>query len=803
MNKHKFSTAVSKSPLLLTIVLAPLLCLGWVTQLMAQDEPADRPDFVITEPVELDLPRANSYQTQFVGLLLDADKQNSFPVNNLLVKPVDETAYIELLPTKLDSLAEEDFYISLVVDTSGSMGVPRATTLSDTEVITGLSNLDRIKNELDRLIANAPENAHFSVVGFNGQISQERFVAFTDDKDVLRDRIAQLQTTNGSTCLNDVAWTAVNSLNQRPQNSRRAIILFTDGVDEVTRDQPEQCSQSHSFQDAITAAANAEMPIPLHTVNYPYGDGETLTDTKPLTSSNQLLIGLSLDETNLSEGFERILDSFTNQWLATIELYTPDGTFELQLTPQRTDGIAVEPQILTYTAVHEHYPAALLDSIVIEDLVYDEVADQFVITYGLCPDGLGADQAIIPFCKPELVEEIDVLIEDLFTYEITTTSRIPGDSPTIHVTYTVKPEHYYLVRLTARNDLTSDNFHPRAEAVFAYQPQLEFSITSASPPRLSGFSLYPDLTLAVWVTRTQNMNPIPAASVLNGRPFFHTIRIQQPQPKDIQVSGYLLYTGEDSRQELYPLVLPEALKALTDKAKPYAAQSAPPAPAPEIIPIVFPQGAGGGYTKAYDLFLTVKDETDGVGQTLKTETEIAPGVWYGSILSQVRQILANPLMYVVAILASLLLLGLIWFVVWLARRSVKEEPATAPAVTRKTDPLPAQLYADASPDKTVHHQHFDLPGERPFHIGRDHENELPVRADENMANLHAQIRKMGHDYYIISCDADRATYINNQEIITNAPFRIQTGDKIRLGPHTRFTFTAPREAQEIKENGHH
>jgi hypothetical protein len=220
------------------------------------------------------------------------------------------------------------------------------------------------------------------------------------------------------------------------------------------------------------------------------------------------------------------------------------------------------------------------------------------------------------------------------------------------------------------------------------------------------------------------------------------------------------------------------------------------------IPITFSHAAGGGYAD-YDLFLTVRDRTGDVAQTIRTETEIAPRAWYGRFLQKVREILAEPLWYVVGILAALLLLGIIWFAAWLARRSVKEEEAPAPKVVRKTDPVPARLYADFSPDKQVRHQTYDLPGGRPFRIGRDHDSELPVRDDENMAKLHAQIQKMGNDFFIISCHADHATYINNQEIISNAPFRIQNGDKIRLGSHTRFTFTAPQEAQEFghRSNG--
>jgi hypothetical protein len=141
MNKQKFFTAVSKSPLLIATVLVPLLCLGWVTRLMAQSEPSDLPDFVITQPIPVDVPRADSYQIQFVGLLPDGN-EGYLSVDNLSVQPLTETLGIQILTSSVRSLANDPFYVSLVIDTSGSMGLTSTTELSGTEVITQPSNLD-------------------------------------------------------------------------------------------------------------------------------------------------------------------------------------------------------------------------------------------------------------------------------------------------------------------------------------------------------------------------------------------------------------------------------------------------------------------------------------------------------------------------------------------------------------------------------------------------------------------------------------------------------------------------------------
>lgn len=791
-------TAVSKLSIFFIILLLPLFSLAWVTQLMAQTaEP--QPIIILTEPVTVDEEGADSYQIRFVGLVTHAGK--IVPIDQLEVIPADPAVDIAIInapdnhisPT---SLASEDFYITLLIDNSGSMAITNSQAMS--------GNLALVQAQLTAILDNAPHNAHFSVVGFNGEIRPDQFTAFTNDKDEVRRQIEQLQSEDGSTCLNDVVYTAVQSLAQLPQNSRRALILFTDGLDELRRGQPEQCSENFTFEQAVALAASPpqSVTIPLHTVNYIYRDEASGIEMKDsLPSSDTITAGLSLNggkydnldtfNKNFTDTFNTIIDSFEHQWAVTIELYTPSGTHDLRLTPIGQDGAVLPSQLLTYSADYPHYPAALARSLTLQNIAYDETVRNFEIYLTICDQDVLDQATTVPYCKPENTQALDVYVEDLFTNQAVTTTiptdlfQLHNESQPITVPHLARlqPEHYYLIRVTAQNGLTAANYHPRAEAVFAYQPSLELlPVLPTITPTLSGFSLRPDLTVHFQVNRVGQADNLQVDPSLleNGRTAFNTVTPRQPD--SLTVGGYLVYPNKDAPQELYPLT--EQTVMLTNG---------------RAISVTFPGAARGGYAD-YDLILTIGDGRDVITSQLANLPQPEPAQWYGSLLRQVRRLLAEPLIFVAAILLGLLLLGLIRFVVWLARRAY-QPTREKPKVKQEAAVQPARLRVDASPDDSVRYQTYDLPEESPFLIGQRLECQLPIKADNLLAERHARIQKLNGRYFITNCDPDHPTYVNNQEIISEAPYPIRDGDKIRLGLHTRLTFTAPQATQEMVRDG--
>jgi hypothetical protein len=755
-------TAVSKLMTLLTIGLVSLLCLAWVTRLMAQTEPP-LPGFILGEPIVSDVTGADSYRIHFVGLVEDGSS-GFLPIDTLEVVPANPDAGIKIVNARENvisatSLISQPFYVTLLVDSSGSM----------------TKNMTATQSILRHLLTEqVPETAQacFSLVGFNGQVRQESFQPFTCDVDEVLAQIEQLQTHNGSTCLFDTAYTAVNSLIQLPQDNRRALLIFTDGQDERTYDDETPCSQHDYRQVLDLATLSTTIPIPIHTIQFPYYEnGILVTGTLPLTSTNTLAHGLTVTPESaaaITPTLQRIIDSFTWQWAVTIDLFTPTGTHALDLTPRLADGTALATQPLTYTAQFEHFPAALADAVTLHNVIYDEVDGEFEIRFTLCPHHE-------PYCDPRRTNVIEVLIEDLFTNDhlqqvfLTDSFRLDDQVQTLATSYRPQPERQYLIRVTAQNGVTSERYYPHAEALFVYRPTLTATVNQAY---LDGFALRPELTVSLSVTRTGPGKDAVSGPVVtvDGRPRFTTII--PAQPARLLVSGYLIYTGSNHLDEVYPL---------------------PPRLITNTTPLTVTYTAVGGYGE-YNLALTVQDGRDGFTAQVDNVPKPQPRHWWGQGLFQIRQVLANPLIYVAAILLFLLLLGLLYLAAWIARRALK--PEKAKEVLLPVQPIiPAQVRVEATPDDTVRHQTFPLVNGA-FLIGRRRECDLTIRDDQLLAEEHAEIQKIGRQYFIINCNRDYSTFINNNEIISGAPIPIQHGDTIRLGPHTRLKLELPEDKDE-------
>lgn len=766
---HK--TAVFR-PLHLLLCLLPLLLLGWTMRLMAQEPSLPEGAFIIPHSVVVTSNEGDdALRVQFVGLLPDGKRFADVTEIDVQPQAGITGTYLVQNPITVTSLRNEPFYLTVLVDTSGSMAY----------------SLPTVKRQLRHFIANLPADvpAQLSIVGFNGEIREEQFVAFTSDRAAWLAQIDQLNSQNGSTCLNDVLHTAVSSLSNYPQNTRRAILLFTDGFDELIREQPEPCSEAHTYEDATALASRSTdtlLPIPIYPVVYPaLGLENNLRPLNKLDVQNSLFATDALTRDTILPAFDQIIDSFTHQWLATIELYTRPVPQTLYITarPQNvTLPLLINPNFA-------HYPDARSEDVNLQTVIYDEINQQFNIEFDLCNGGE-------TFCDPALITHLDLLIEDTFTHQLFPDTFVPGDfnqntnTQTINFSIDLAPEHVYLMRLTARNGVTAENYEPFAEAYYAYQPQL---IVDVQRLVLDRFALRPDLVATVQVTRTAPTQTIVLDDRLLEvkRPLFTDLL---PRPvEQIEIEGHLQYIGADSRDELYPLTWKEA------------------APKSAVV-VTFTNAAGGGYAP-YLTFLTITDPTDDVTRTLRhTEPFPEPAHWWGKYLLQpVRAVLAEPALYVAAILLSLLLLGLIWLAAWTARRMIPP-PQPAPPPAAPPERLPASLYVEASPDRAVRHQTYPLSNGA-FIIGQRPEHDLTVKDDQLIAEKHAEVQQKETGFYLVNLDPDHSTYINNREIISHAPIPIHHGDKIRLGAHTRLTFSQPDSesasqpvSRSASQNGH-
>lgn len=111
--------------------------------------------------------------------------------------------------------------LAIVLDTSGSMGVRR---------------LGQARRSIDAFIAELGPNDEACLITFGGGEVKRR-LAFGADPKVIPEILASLRA-NGTTALYDVL-AAAPQIMEGAHHMRRAILLFTDGVDTASRFSPE------------------------------------------------------------------------------------------------------------------------------------------------------------------------------------------------------------------------------------------------------------------------------------------------------------------------------------------------------------------------------------------------------------------------------------------------------------------------------------------------------------------------------------------------------------------------------------
>jgi Ca-activated chloride channel family protein len=111
--------------------------------------------------------------------------------------------------------------VVLCVDTSGSM---RATDVAPTRSAAAAA-------AVRAFVDGVPDGTRLAIVAFAGGAGVVQ--PLTDDKDAVRDAIGRIPPPNGGTAIGDALATAARLL---PPSGRRAIVLITDGVNNLGAD---------------------------------------------------------------------------------------------------------------------------------------------------------------------------------------------------------------------------------------------------------------------------------------------------------------------------------------------------------------------------------------------------------------------------------------------------------------------------------------------------------------------------------------------------------------------------------------
>lgn len=202
------------------------------------------------------------------------------------------------------SIATEGMAIVLVLDTSGSMAFQGKW---DAARAAAVDFLDRAKAP-----SGQPPTNQASILSFNSTVipAPGKCGDFTEDLNAcinaINVEIGVVEKSN--TCLYDAAYKAVEKAAEIPRG-RRAVILLTDGIDEVLN-QPGPCSVK-TIDDAITRAQ--ELGVPIHAV----GLGDRI-DPQALGRMADLTGGrrwLAPEASDLAKIYQTIATQLKNQYV--------------------------------------------------------------------------------------------------------------------------------------------------------------------------------------------------------------------------------------------------------------------------------------------------------------------------------------------------------------------------------------------------------------------------------------------------------------------------------------------------------
>ncbi len=232
------------------------------------------------------------------------------PVNGLTAEDftlVEDSQQVEIGGV---SAADEPISLVLLIDTSGSMvgtGITAAKSAA-ASFVTSLGAEDRV-----------------AVVTFNDNIAT--VVDFTTDHQSTRDRISLIEATRGAgTCLYDAAYQAVQMTATVP-SGRRAVVLFTDGVDETASGGP--CS-ANTADDVIELATEGGTRTPVYTMGM--GSKVDQNSLKRMATNTGGRFFYSPDSNSLDTIFRELSDSLRSQYLIEYLSQVGPGSHTLAVT---------------------------------------------------------------------------------------------------------------------------------------------------------------------------------------------------------------------------------------------------------------------------------------------------------------------------------------------------------------------------------------------------------------------------------------------------------------------------------------
>jgi len=664
-----------------------------------------------------------------------------------LASPLQATSALIVLEDGSQAEAQiqkPPYYIALVLDASSSMK----------EVFPA------VQAAAIQAVQSAPAEVHFAVLRFDENINLIQ--PFTNDHSQAIAAINQVQIDEGGTCLYDVAYTAVEALEQISHNApRRAMILFSDGRDEKRRGLTGACSKN-TYDQLLDFAANREVPVPIHTVGL--ADNQRRINSSELLSLSAATGGFSTVGPGefLADHFRRIMEEVQGQWMARATLYPTQGQHRGALYLTLSDGSQPLSAPVLFTSSRNYQTPPDPVTVNISNFTYNETADLFLFDVTLTSaqmvgslfievmddqNNLQVDRLIIP--NPGAIQHV----------------RQSAARLTAGRGYTVQ----VLPNSLAGNAIKGENGEVlSAEYQFRYDPPkiLIFNIDSIQIRDEA-----PQFNLRTWRVEDDQAELTVSLTIENGEEIAQLIGRLINQQGNLQVDSFSLDAPSET------IRLPIAIGA-------------------------------GAYTIVTDALAADGARLASARHTFTYTPPEAP------FARAVLAWQANPIMSYASLLTLLLVAIVTWRIGVLrgrraarasSRRSESQEalvPSLDKASASAAGNLPrVRLRVVETPDPSVVNGDGRLLTRFPYTIGREG-SDLTISGDQHVSRNHARITFENGVFYIEDMGSSNGTFINDARITAHRPMPLgltDVGASIRIGKTTRLNFSEESLPESIAE----
>ncbi len=245
-----------------------------------------------------------------VSVLFSLYEGNGDPVRELAIADVSLTEDGKRVDaTELKDAGKEPINVAILMDTSGSMAGTK---------------IDAARKAAARFLVTLGDNNQAALISFNSQVKTES--DFTSDLSTVKQKVELLDAVRGSgTCFYDALYNSIQ-LSAAIPSGRRAIVILTDGKDELPTG--GKCSK-YTDQDVIDLATDSATRIPIYTLGL--GNSVDASGLERLAARTGGAYQFAESADKLDEVFGKLLDQLRSLYRLAYISIAPPGPHVLAL----------------------------------------------------------------------------------------------------------------------------------------------------------------------------------------------------------------------------------------------------------------------------------------------------------------------------------------------------------------------------------------------------------------------------------------------------------------------------------------